>query len=346
MIDQLKKQWFFVGIAVMVLIAFGLPGVGLFVREYKILNIGIFLAFFITGLTLETSSLVDQLRNGKVLVAAVISSLFIFPGIAYFLAQLVFSSWPDFSIGALIIGVAPVTVASGTVMTAIALGNIPLSLFICVLCNFLSILTIPIMLNLFLQFGDTVIDLPVIQMLTGLTIKVLIPTLIGQLLRPKLKTVIAPYGKFFSIFNQSIVLLIILNAVSSSTGQLLKVGPVLLLVFCFMIGLHILILTMNFGISRLIALDRPSTAAFTIHTSQKTLTISYLVWAGYFAADYPMALIPGICYHLTQMIMDTVIAHRFRRTAEAGGGTGNSKASKTKTEHPTLNIERPTSKKV
>jgi len=316
LINQLKKQWFFIGIAVMVLIAFTLPGVGLFMRAYNVLNIGIFLAFFITGLTLETSSLLEQLKNIKVLTAALLSSLFIFPGLAYFLAQFVFRSYPDFSIGALIIGVAPVTVASGTVMTAIALGNVPLSLFICVLCNFLSILTIPIVLNLFLQFGDTVIALPVLQMLTGLTIKVLIPTLIGQLLRPKLKEIIAPYGKAFSIFNQAIVLLIILNAVASSTGKILEVGPVLALVFGFMIGLHILILAMNFGISKLLVLDRPSTSAFTIHTSQKTLTISYLVWAGYFATAYPMALIPAICYHLTQMIMDTIVAHRFRREAE------------------------------
>ena len=94
----------------------------------------------------------DQLKNVKVLAAALVSSLFIFPGLAYFLAQLVFKSWPDFSIGALIIGAAPVTVASGTVMTAIGLGNVPLSLFICVLGNFMSIVTIPIVLNLFLQF--------------------------------------------------------------------------------------------------------------------------------------------------------------------------------------------------
>lgn len=322
MIKQLKKQWFFVGIAVMILVSFALPAVGLFLRQYKVLNIGIFLAFFITGLTLETSSLVDQLKNGRVLVAALVSSLFVFPGIAYFLGQIFFRNWPDFAIGALIIGVAPVTVASGTVMTAIALGNVPLSLFICVLCNFVSILTIPFMLNLFLQFGDTVIELPIVQMLTGLTIKVLIPTLIGQLLRPKLKKLIAPYGKSFSIFNQAIVLLIILNAVSSSTGQLLKIGPVLALVFLFMVGLHTLILGMNYGISRFLRLDRPSTSAFTIHTSQKTLTITYLVWAGYFAADYPMALIPPIAYHLTQMIIDTIIAHRFRRKAEAEAKAG------------------------
>ena len=88
MIKQLKKQWFFIGIAGMILISFSLPGVGLFVREYKSLDIGIFLAFLITGLTLETSSLVDQLKNGRVLVAALVSSLFVFPGIAYSLGLL------------------------------------------------------------------------------------------------------------------------------------------------------------------------------------------------------------------------------------------------------------------
>ena len=67
--------------------------------------------------------------------------------VAYTLGQTVFSDWADFAIGTLIIGVAPVTVASGTVMTAIALGNVPLSLFICVLGNFFSILTIPIMVK-------------------------------------------------------------------------------------------------------------------------------------------------------------------------------------------------------
>jgi sodium/bile acid cotransporter 7 len=78
-----------------------------------------------------------------------------------------------------------------------------------------------------------------------------------------------------------------------------------------MILLHAIILLLNFGLSRLMKLNMASTAAFTIHTSQKTLTVSYIVWAGYFAADLPLALIPPIGYHLTQMIMDTFLAHRF-----------------------------------
>ena len=308
---MIKKYWFFIGIACVMGVAFTLPEVGRFVRTYRILNMGIFIAFFLTGLSLETSSFLEQLKNVKVLLAALISSLIFFPVVAYYLGQYVFSNWPDFAIGTLIIGVAPVTVASGTVMTAIALGNVPLSLFICVLGNFFSILTIPIMVSLILKMGDVSIDLPAMQMLLGLTLKVLVPILMGQVLRPWLKSKIAPYAKLISIFNQSIVLMIILNAVSSSTHRILEAGPALFLVFLFMIGLHIFIIFVNKTTSGSIGLDLPSTAAFTIHTSQKTLTISYLVWAGYFAAEYPMALIPGIAYHLTQMIMDTFVAQWF-----------------------------------
>ncbi len=72
----LKKHWFFVGIAVMVILAFCLPALGMFVREYKILKIGIFLAFLVTGMTLDTSDVVRQIKEYKVLFAAVFSSLF------------------------------------------------------------------------------------------------------------------------------------------------------------------------------------------------------------------------------------------------------------------------------
>ena len=310
---MIKKYWFFMGMAVMAGVAFALPEIGPFIKQYHILNAGIFAAFLLTGMSLETSSVLDQLKNVKVLVAALVSSLIFFPAAAFYAARFFLGGWPDFVMGALIIGAAPVTVASGTVMTAMAGGNVPLSLFICVLGNFAAILTIPFMLNLILAFDNTAIQLPVLQMLMGLTLKVLLPTLIGQVLRPRVKHRLPPHRAKISIFNQCIVLLIILNALASSTDSILDVGPVLFLVLAFMIGLHVFMLVFNQYLARIIGLDLPSIAAFTIHTSQKTLTVSYLVWAGYFAAAYPMALIPAIVYHLTQMIMDTFVAHRFGR---------------------------------
>lgn len=309
----LKKNWFFVGIAVMIILAYLLPDLGRWVREFSILNVGIFLAFFVTGLTLETSSIGSHLRQFKAPVAAMISSLLLLPLLAWLLARMVLS--PEFVIGVCIIATAPVTVASGTVMTAIGRGNVPLSLFICVLGNFLAIFTIPVSLSYLVSIGSN-IDLPVFKMLSGLLLTVLVPTLLGQLARPLVKEKLLPCKKLFSLFQQCVVLLIIFNAVASSTDRILQAGSTIILVLAFMIVLHSLVLAMNYGISKGIGLDRASTVAFTIHASQKTLTVSYLVWAGYFAVQYPMALIPGIGYHLTQMIMDTVVAEKFRIDAE------------------------------
>jgi sodium/bile acid cotransporter 7 len=314
--STLIKNWFFVGIAVMVLTAYYIPGVGIFIKSYKILNIAIFLGFLVTGLTLDTSSILEQLKNIKVLLAALISSLFLFPVIAYFLAHFFFKSPADIAVGALIIGAAPATIALGTVMTTMALGSIPLSLFICVLTSFASLLTIPFIMPLLLQSTGTSVDLPAMAIMVSLAMKVMAPTLIGQIMRPHMKSLIAPYKKQISVFNQSISLMIILNAVSSSADRILSSDVTIVWVFLFMIGLHSLILSLNFGISRILRMDLPSAAAFTIHTSQKTLTISYLVWAEHFYLSHPMALIPPIVYHLTQSIMDTWVAHRFRRLAK------------------------------
>jgi sodium/bile acid cotransporter 7 len=309
----LKKNWFFAGILVVVFMAFGIPSLGKWVREYRILNVGIFLAFFITGLTLETASIGTELRRFRAPAAAMISSLVVIPLLFWGLAVLALP--PEFIIGVCIIATAPVTVAAGTVMTDLGRGNVSLSLFICVLGNFLAVFTIPFSLKLLLSFGND-IELPALQMLSGLALTVLVPTILGQLVRPLVKEKLAPYRKAFSIFQQSTVLLIIFNAVGSSADRILQAGTAIILVLAFMILLHSLVLCMNYGLSRLIGLDRPSTTAFTIHTSQKTLTVSYLVWAGYFATQYPMALIPGIGYHLTQTIMDSIVAERFRVAAE------------------------------
>ena len=312
MLETLKKNWFFVGIAAMIALAYAAPSVGKFVHEYSVLKVGIFFAFLISGLTLDTSSIMRQLRDVKVLAAAIISCMVIMPTIGFVLAKLVFTGSPDLVVGVAIMMAAPATVAAGTVMTAIARGNIPLSLFICVATNVVGVFSMPFTLDLLLQSSFD-IELPVLDTIVKLFYTVLIPTTIGQLIRMKVKDAVLPYKKRFSLFQQCVVLLIVFNAVSSSTQRIVDAGIVLVYALTFMIMLHLIFLAMNNLISRLIGLDAPSTAAFTIHTSQKTLTVSYLVWATNFATLFPMALIPGIVYHLSQNIIDTFVAQSFAR---------------------------------
>lgn len=315
MLNRLKQQWFFVGIAVVVACAFAFPGAGLFVREYSILKVGIFLAFLVAGVTLDTSDIVRQLKQYNVLLISVCSSLILFPLATYCIAGLVFRHQPDFIIGSVLIALAPVTIASGTVMTGIAGGNIPLSLFICVLCNTAAVFTIPPLLNIFVSVTEP-IDLPVLQMILSLVLTVFLPITIGQIVQSKLRPLAIRHKKKVSIFNQTIVLLIIFNAVAGSTLKLIEAGPKIVYVVFFVVVLHNGFLAFNYHLAKLMKLDQPSIAAFAIHTSQKTLTVSYLVWSGYLASAYPMALIPCIAYHLTQSVCDTVFARYLRKKAD------------------------------
>ena len=306
----LRRYWFFLAIALVVLYALGFDGQGLWVREYHVMTIGIFLAFFATGLTLDTSHLNIRNLQVKAALAAVVSSLVLIPLLSWSLAYYLLPM--EFIIGICIITTAPVSVVSGTVMTAIGRGNIALSALICLLGNSVGIFTIPFSLQ-FLVGGAGNLKLPILKMLASLITSVLVPIVLGKLAQRFLKASIARYKAAFSVFQQCIVLLIIFNAFTGSGSKIGGAGVMLPALLAFIVVLHSLVLLLNFGICRVIRLDRPSTTAFTIHTSQKTLTVSYLIWAGSFAVQYPLSIIPSIVYHLTQMVMDTFVAERFRK---------------------------------
>lgn len=309
MLDFLKQQWFILGIAAAAAIGFVEPGWGAVLQDYDVFSIGIFLSFFATGLCLETRAILRQVRSVRAPVAALLSSLILYPLFAWGAALPLLPA--EFIVGVCIIATAPVTVSSGTIMTAIARGNVPLSLLICILTNFLAIFTIPVLLKLLLSVGRD-IDLPVLQMLGGLALKALLPLILGLLARPAAKGFVKRHSHHLSIFQSGIIILVIFNAVSNSADDLADLGSSIIAVTVFMICLHLFMLAFNYLFARLIRLDRASLVAFTIHTSQKTLAVSYIVWAGHFAADYPAAFIPAIICQLTQMTLGTFVADFFK----------------------------------
>jgi sodium/bile acid cotransporter 7 len=305
------KYWYFGGIGVAVLLGLLFPDFSGVIKEYKLLKIGIFVSFFLTSLKLDTSHIVEQSRNFKGVFIAMLSCFVFFPLIARVFAALVFPGDKEILVGICIFSVVPVTMATGMILTSLAGGNVPFSLMINITSNFLSILTIPFSLQLLLA-TDKGIDLPVARLMGEIALLVLVPVVLGQILRIGNKDKIAKTGKAFSIFCQFIVLMIIYNGVASSTNEMANLGMKIIYIAGAMILLHIIIIVMNYQICKLLKLDTGLTYAFTLQTSQKTLGLSYILWEGYFAS-FLLAIIPPICYHLTQSIGDTYLAHYFFR---------------------------------
>jgi sodium/bile acid cotransporter 7 len=174
------------------------------------------------------------------------------------------------------------------------------------------VFTIPVVLN-FLIEGSQAVEVPITDTIANLTVVVLIPLAVGQVLQRPLKDVVQRHRKTLKLYSQFVVLTIIFNAVTASATRVGAAGLFGLIAFPASFVLHVLFLAMNLGLARMLKLDLPSSAALTIHNSQKTLTVSYVVWAHTFAAAAPLAIIPCITYHLTQMVVDTFVAQAFRR---------------------------------
>lgn len=308
-IPFIQKQWFLIGICASVVLGYAYPQWGNLLRQYDVINIGIFLSFFCTGLCLETQSILRLVNTKRAPVAAAASSLVLYPILAWLLALKLLPT--EFVVGICIIGAGPVTLTSGTIMTAIARGNVPLSILICIVTNILAIFTMPLMLSFLLNAGGS-IELPLMTMFTGLVVVVLVPLLAGQLLRPLCLMAVRRYEHFFSIFQSCIIILIIFNVVSRSAEHISQVGSGLFGVLLFVAFLYFFMLFTNYIIARLIRLDTKSLIAFTLHTSQKTLAVSYVVWAAHFAENFPLAFLPAIMCQLVQMIAGTFVARFFR----------------------------------
>ncbi len=309
MANFIKKYWFFGGMLLVIVLAFQFPGAGAWIQDGKILKVAIFIAFFISGLSLDTGQIGAAVKNFKALVGAIVSSFLLFPLLALGLAYLCYGEARPLSVGIVILAVCPVTLVSGIVLTDMAKGNTALSIFICIASNVTAIFTMPLSLNFLLQTGQS-IDLPILQMIRNLVIVVLVPMGSGQFLRRYLKQSLKPLQGSFNAFSQLLVLLIVFNAVSTSQARILQLGWNVGLLLLMMILLHALALLMNLRISKVIRLDRPATIAFTIQTSQKALVVAYLVWLDFFSVDYPIALIPAAAYHLIQIVIDALLARK------------------------------------
>lgn len=281
------------------------------IKEFRLLKIGIFLSFFLTSLKIDTSHIAEQSRNVKGVLVALLSCFVLFPLIARGFAALAFPGDKDMLVGLCILSVVPVTMATGMIMTALAGGNVPFSLMINMTSHFLAILTIPFSLKLLLA-TDKSIELPVAKLMGEIALLVLAPVVLGQILRIGNKERIAKMGKSFSVFCQIIILMIIYNSVASATGKLASLGNRIIVITGVMILLHVVIIVMNYLIAKLLKFDSGLRYAFTLQTSQKTLGLAYILWEGYFAS-FLLAMIPTICYHLTQSIGDTYLAHYFFR---------------------------------
>ena len=140
------------------------------------------LIFIISGMTLKTSELVQSVMSVAFNVTVQTESLVIIPLITWCIVLLLQMTPMSRALldGLLIVGSLPTTVNMCVMLTAMANGDEPAALFNATFGNFIGIFVTPAWMVLLVTSNSSV---SVVKVTIALLIKVLLPVVLGQLIR-------------------------------------------------------------------------------------------------------------------------------------------------------------------
>lgn len=314
MVAWTMRNWFF--LALMAVIGLGQLAPEMGGREGLLQgrhsgSIAVFVLFIVQGLLLPTESLLRGVMNWRLNIGI---QGFIFLAIPALVVPWLFlldgRVAPDFLLGFLYLAVMPTTVATAVVFTNKAGGDAGCALFNATWANVFGIAFVPLVLSFYLQRSG--VEIPVMAMLGRLSLLIVVPLIIGQLLRPLARALIFKARGYLSIAANLLVLYLVYiafcnsvldgvwhNTPPSSLALLFAVTCVLLAVVC----------ALAMAFVRCCSLDYEKGVAAFFLTTQKTIATGIPLAQSLFGETHVVGVIilPLMIYHFAQLAVGSFI---------------------------------------
>ncbi len=319
---KFKIDNFVLAIIAVVIIAYLFPGPGSensAIPLDTISSIGVSLIFFFYGLKLSPDKIKSGLKNWKLHVLIQTSTYLLFPAIVIigypFFKETHFSIWLAF----LFLAALPSTVSSSVVMVSIAKGNIPAAIFNASISGLIGIAITPLWIGLFLEQAAADFDLGHIYM--ELLIEILLPVVLGLALQRFGHTYTVQYNKYLTLFDKTIVLLIVYKSFAESfeknifssvdISDLLLMALAVVLLFY---GIYQVIGLM----ARRLGFNREDSITARFCGTKKSLVHGTVFSKVLFPASMPAGLIllPLMLFHAIQIFIVSIIASKLAKEKE------------------------------
>ena len=317
---KIKIDKFVLSIIGIIIIAYFFPQWG--TRESKIpidiiSAIGISLIFFFYGLKLSPDKLKAGLKNWKLHALIQATTFLIFP-----LLVLIFrpflqneeqeTMWLAF----FFLAALPSTVSSSVVMVSIAKGNIPAAIFNASISGIIGIVITPLWMGLFVHGAQTDFDFTAIYM--KLFVQIILPVVLGFSLQRFLGNFAQRHNSNLTLFDKSIILLIIYKSFAVSFDDQIFSAVSLVDLLVLFLGVLVLFVAV-FYLTRFMAGKLRFNREDQI-TSQFCGTKKSLVHGTVFSkilfgnmASIGIILLPLMLFHATQILIISMIASRKSR---------------------------------
>ncbi len=312
----MKSHGFIIALFVAILLAYLFPTALSDLPLKQITSIGIGLIFFFYGLKLAPSELKLGFLNYRSHILIQLTTFVVFP-----LLTLLFIPFFDGGmqsrlwLAILFLGALPSTVSSAVIMVAIARGNLPTAIFNATISGLIGIVATPLWLSIFMMKSG---EFEILDILLKLFLQVLLPLMIGLLLQPYLGKMARLHSSKLSLFDKSIIVLIVFNSFSNSfTSKLFDTIKVLdlLKLFGIVLVLFFLIYGLIGYICKLMDFSLEDTITAKFCGSQKSLihgTVMVKIIFGN-SASLGLFLLPIMFYHILQLLLISIFAENYRK---------------------------------
>ena len=317
-------DWFLLGMVAAVVLASFAPQWGRSegpLHMGRVTDVGVFLLFFLHGMGLSTDSLKAGASRWKLHLLVQACTYVLFP-LWWALGSVALGPWisHDLLMGFFYLAVLPSTVSSSVAMTALARGHVAAAVLNATLSTLLGVFLTPLLVSLVMGHDGGGMDvgatmLKVAQML-------LLPFVVGHLLRPWLAKWFARIKPITNVFDKGVIVLLVWSAFSDSVadGLWTRHGPLLLAEA--MLGAAIFLFPMLWftrRVARALGFSVEDEIVAVFCGSKKTLAsgmpMAKLLFGG--SAAMGVLVLPIMLYHQLQLFVCAMMARRY---AARGGG--------------------------
>jgi len=226
---------------------------------------------------------------------------------------------PDLAGGLLVASTVPSTLASAAVWTRRAGGDDTVAIFVTLLTNLGCVVITPLWLMLLLGVQ---VELKLSELVQSLAIVVVLPIALAQTMRINRSfcalaerskrnwAVLCQYGILVMVLLGSIQMGKRLAADSGTANSLTLVQIVGVTLAA--IAVHVVALVFAWHAAKWLGIARPQRIAVSLSGSQKTLMVGLKL-----AIDCGVSILPMVVFHISQLLIDTVIVQWWSRGGAA-----------------------------
>ncbi|MPT47520.1 MAG: bile acid:sodium symporter [Sphingobium sp.] len=283
-------------------------------------EVGIALIFFLHGASLSRAALKDGAVNWRLHLLIQSCTFILFPLIGLIVFFLTEGYLPlEVRLGFFFLCAVSSTVSTSIAMVSIARGNISAAVFNATLSGLIGLVVTPVLIGLVSAVGAG--SIPIGEAILDVSVKLLLPFLLGQLAPTAVKALVKQYKPVISKIDRGVILLIIYGSFCNSVAEGLwtHYSPTMLLKIFVMTALLLLVvLTLTTMISRVAGLSKEDEITAVFCGSKKSLANGAPIAKILFSANpaLGMLLLPLMLYHQLQLLVCSALARKWAQRPE------------------------------